>query len=94
MTLKYLKILPKHVQNKIYTELELHDKICHQSDYNSCLGQLLWEICLDCDIDFYENIYYTVITLYFKNHIKYINQHDPLFIPCIQLLSQNTYVRA
>ena len=89
MTLKHLKVLPKHVQNKIYTELELHDKLCHQHDLSDCLGQLLFKRCLDCEMEFYYNIDYAVITLYFQDHIRCINQDDPLFITCFQLLKSD-----
>ena len=90
LTFKNLMILPNHVQNKIYVELECHDKICHQTDLQSCLGELLFKICLDCDLEFYKDINYTVITMYFRNHIRCINQDDPLFITCLQLINQYT----
>ena len=86
LSLKHLKLLPKNVQHKVFRELELHDKVCHNSNLQSCHAELLFKTCYDCDIEDYDYINYSVITLYFKNHIRCIGLNDPLFIKTFEKL--------
>lgn len=85
LCLKNIKHLPKHLQHKIYYELEKHDYICHQNDYYSCLAEILFNKCNDCDMEYYETISYSIFTLYFENSIRCISDRDPLFMPMYQL---------
>ena len=89
LSLKHLMVLPKHVQNKVFRELERHDKKCHNSDLHSCHAELLFKTCNDCDLENYDHINYSVITIYFKDHIRCISQDDPLFIKTLEMLLSN-----
>lgn len=90
MSLKHIKNLPKHLQHKIFYELEKHDYICHQNDYYSCLAEILFNKCHDCDIELYHLYNYTIITLYFDDTIRCISDKEPLFIPMYQLYHAET----
>lgn len=88
LNLKHLSILPKILQNKIWNELNIYDKRWHSYTNEKCMAELLYKKCNDCDVEHYHVFQYPfyIITLYFKDSIKCINNYDPSFIYYYQLL--------
>lgn len=90
LSLKYLEILPYCLKKKVFYELEMHDKECHNNDLNACHAELLYKTCLDCDIENYDSINLTVITFYFQNHIRSVTQYDAIFIQALNNFINNS----
>ena len=87
--LNHLNILPKILQNKVWNELNIYDKNWHSYTNEKCMAELLYKKCNDCDVEHYHLHNYTIITLYFKDNIKCINNYDQSFIYYYQLVNNN-----